>query len=153
MCVNPILRGLFRAAQGWNKQKASSLPKFHYRRTTMMKCGRGIPWVKKTQKIKPIEFGWHKRFSPKTINFCYQNNINVIILRYLRHFLRRIRYKNWILYDVTKFISILPTFWLTQQPSSRTRCWLKSALLVLKESYQNKPEKKSNVTRLKSTRC
>ena len=47
----------------------------------------------------------------------------ISVNQYLRH---NLGHKKNKLFDVTKFISVLPTFRLIQQSLSRTRCWMKS---------------------------
>ena len=51
------------------------------------------------------------------------------INQYLHH---NLGYKKYKLFDVTKFILVLPMFWLMQQSLSGTRCWVKGLHSVLK---------------------
>ena len=45
--------------------------------------------------------------------------LRLSVTQYLRH---KLGYKKYKLFDVTKFILVLPTFRLKQQSLSRTRC-------------------------------
>ena len=49
-----------------------------------------------------------------------------------QHSRHTLGYKKYKLFDVAKFILIVPTFWLIQQSLSRTRRWMKSLHSVLK---------------------
>ena len=53
----------------------------------------------------------------------------ISVNQYLRH---KLGYKKYKLFDITKFILVLPTFRLIQQSLSRTRCLMKSLHFVLK---------------------
>ena len=59
--------------------------------------------------------------------------------------------KKYKLFNVTKFISVLPTFSLIQQSLSRTRCWMKSLHSVSKITLKWN-QRKSPATRLKSAK-
>ena len=74
--------------------------------------------------------------------------MNISVNQYLRH---NVGYKKYKLFDVTKFILVLPTFRLIQQSLSRTRCLMKSLHSVSKVTLKWN-QTKSHARRIKSAK-